>query len=658
MKQLRNFLLIIPVILGVISCNTDDLKSDIDSLKDRVTNLEAQVQLLNENLNALRVLAEGGKTIQSYVYDEETGKYTVKLSDGSEIVLTQGTKGEATTPSITISEDGYWVINGEKQPTKAEGSDAATPKFRINSEAYWQVDLDGDGPKDFENVLDENGNPVKATTDESISMSDEFFESVEVKDGYLVVKLKENGKTYSLPIVEDLICEIVDPEQGFKDGVLTVGYGQPVELTVKVKGDNYAVTAPAGWTAVLGEPNAETNEAKLSLVAPAKSSALSRATADNTKDLTLQVNSGISWAVDKIQVVAEEVIDSYYALYEAGETLNLVSGLSINKETYGEAQLVNSNDFEFTTDYKVYFIDPSVDLNWTSTINFPNLILIGNSSAMKSKITPTKQMKISNEDGNGIFVSYNLEINTENVMNNDGSAKTYLLAQNGNSSFGTVIFSNTNLICLSGQALTYISPNNRSIENLVVENCKFAYDKGAQQQWVVSVGSSTAKYGTLKFKNNIFYCKELGLTSNFKLYNGNKSSINKVIIENNTFINLGTVNVTSTTGVIYAENLTEAEISKNIFYAKDGSADYNYMVFRITNPISQGINNDNIAYRNDGTTRLWQMFYSSGGVSCAWEGAGEMQKITDNPFEGGKFDPATGTFVPNSTYSGYGATIE
>lgn len=658
MKQLRNLLLIIPVILGVISCNTDDLKNDIDSLKDRVTNLEAQVLLLNENLNSLRVLVEGNKTIQSYVYNEETDKYTVKLSDGSEIVLTQGTKGEATTPSISISEDGYWVINGEKQDTKAEGTDAATPKFRINSEGYWQVDLDGeDGPGTFENVLDQNGAPVKASTDQSISMSDEFFESVKEENGCLVVTLKDGGKTYSLPIVEDLICEIVDPEEGFKDGVLTVGYGQSVELTVKVKGDNYAVTAPAGWTAVLGEPDAETNEAKLSLVAPA-ATALSRATADNTRDLTLQVNSGINWAIDKIQVVAEEVIESYYSLYEAGETLNLISGLSINKETYGEAQLVNSNDFEFTTDYKVYFIDPSVDLNWTSTINFPNLILIGNSSAVKSKITPTKQIKISNEDSNGIFVSYNLEINTENVMNNDGSAKTYLLAQNGNTSFGTVIFNNTDLICLAGQALTYISPNNRSIENLVVENCKFAYDKGTQQQWVVSVGSSTATYGTLKFKNNIFYCKELGLTSNFKLYNGNKSSIKKVIIENNSFINLGTVNGSSTTGVIYAENLTEAEISKNIFYAKDGSADYNYMVFRITNPISQGINNDNIAYRNDGTTRLWQMFYSSGGISCAWEDAGDMQKITDNPFEGGKFDPATGTFVPNATYSGYGATIE
>lgn len=658
MKQLRNLLLIIPITLGIVSCSTDDLSKDIDSLKDRVANLEAQVQLINENLNSLRILAEGGKTIQSYVYDEATGKYTVTLSDGSEIVLTQGTKGSVSTPSISISEDGYWVINGEKQTTKAEGSDAATPKFRINSDGYWQVDLDGDGPKDYENVLGEDGEPVKATTDQSISMSDEFFESVEEKDGCLVVKLKDGGQTYSLPIVANLVCEIVDPTEGFKDGILTMGYGKTVKLTVKIKGDRYSVTAPAGWTAILGEPDAETNEAILSLSAPAKASTLSRATADNTKDLTLQVNSGVNWAVDKIQVVAESVVDSYYELYEAGETLNIVSGISINKETYGEAKLVDSNDFEFTTDCKVYFIEPSVEVNWQATDNFPNLLLIGNSSSVKSKITPVKQIKLSNLEGNGIFVSHNLEINTENVMNNDNSAKTYLLAQNGNSSFGQIVFDHTDIICLSGQALTYISPNNRSIDNLVIENCKFEFNKGTQQQWLISVGSSTATYRTMTFKNNIFYCKEAGLTSNFKLFNGNQATISKIIIDNNSFINLGTVNSTSTTGVIYAKDLADAEINKNIFYAKDGSVDYNYIVFRITNPITKGTSADNIAYRNDGTTRLWQMFYSSNGVSCAWEGAEEMQKIAENPFDGGKFDPSTGTFVPNSTYSGYGATIE
>ena len=42
------------------------------------------------------------------------------------LVLTacQGEKGEdGNTPSVEISEDGYWVINGEKTDVKAKGED-------------------------------------------------------------------------------------------------------------------------------------------------------------------------------------------------------------------------------------------------------------------------------------------------------------------------------------------------------------------------------------------------------------------------------------------------------------------------------------------------------------------------------------------------------
>lgn len=129
-----------------------------------------------------------------------------------------------------------------------------------------------------------------------------------------------NGEQYSLPVVEDLTCEIVTTDlQGYKDGILTVGSGKTVKIPVKVSGDNYAVTAPYGWTAVLGEVSDGT--ATLSLTAPLTNVPASRATADNTKDLVLQVNKGVNWAIDKIQVVAVEVVDSYYDLYNSGEDI-------------------------------------------------------------------------------------------------------------------------------------------------------------------------------------------------------------------------------------------------------------------------------------------------------------------------------------------------
>ena len=62
----------------------------------------------------------------------------------------------------------------------------------------------------------------------------------------------------------------------------------------------------------------------MSITAPASAVANTRATADNGADVTVQVNKGASWAVAKIQVKAVEVVDSYYAVYNAGGNLSLI----------------------------------------------------------------------------------------------------------------------------------------------------------------------------------------------------------------------------------------------------------------------------------------------------------------------------------------------
>lgn len=661
MKQFRNLLLFIPLAFGIVSCDTDDLKKDIDDLKDRVTNLEAQVQIFNENLNALRVLTQDdAKTIKNWSLDQATGKYTIELSDGQTIVLTQGVKGSATTPDIKIGADGYWYIDGKKQSVKAQGSDAPTPEFRITSEGYWQVDLDGisGSQYDFEDVTDETGAPVKATISGSINMEDQFFKSVREENGFLVVEVKGYDEPIKLPIDADLVCEIVRTSiTGLKDDVLTVGYGMEVEFTVKVNGERYAVTAPAGWTAVLGEPAPETNEATLKLIAPAQLSTLSRATADNTTDLTLQVNNGVNWAVDKIKVVAENVVASYYDEYNSGKEIGIGDFVVSSNKFGGDAAVKITAENSVITKAGVYFIEPGVEATYEGTENIDYIVVIGNNSSVKSKIQVKKQIKI-NQTNIGCFVFSNMNVDASQTAGDKGL--TYMMALNSNNALNNVVLYNSNVTLAKGQAFTYISPNNRSISNLLFENCKFDFVNGTQQQWLVSAASSTATYGILTFRNNIFYCREVGLTSNFKLFNNNEAAtINNIVIENNSFINLGAVNNGSATGLVYAGKLLDTTIKNNIFYSKDGSVDYKYLVYRIAATISTGTNTDNIAYRNDGTTNVWQLCFSDKDKgSCAWDNAGDLQKIQDDPFDGGTFTPSTGTFIPNSTYSAYGATIE
>lgn len=662
---MKTFKFLMPFMLAVLvfaGCDTDDLRNDIDELKNRVESLEAQVASINENMNALRVLIDGNKTISSYTYDETTGAYTLTLSDGSEITLTQGKTGTVNYPTIGIDENGNWTINGESLGQPAVGQNGATPEFRIEENTnYWQVKF---GTGEWQYVLNSNGENVQATT-ETINTGDQFFKSVEVKDGYLVVVLNdENSQTLKMPIVDGLTCEIItEGVSGFDGNVLFVAAGATVKLNVNISGDNSIVTAPNGWIATLSEP--VDGKAELSLTAPAPASAsastFTRATADNTKDVVVQANKGINWAVDKIQVQigdgeqgggddGDGEIINYLEKYNSGETIT-IAGVQINKEKFGEAQQVTDANFAFTADHVVYFIDPSVEVNYSSTVNFPNLILIGTNSSQKSKLTPTKQIKISNEAANGIFLISNMEINAQNVMKDDGSAKTYLLTQNGNSSFGQVIFDNVKFLSLSGQPLTYISPNNRSISDFTIQNSSLEFSSGTQQQFIISLGQSTATYPSINLVNNVFYSKDSkALLTKFKLFNGQKATIGNLKMHNNTFVNLAT----ETTFYVCAETVNTIDVTKNLYYT-DAALSNNCGLIRATTFPTGTFCNDNIVYKVSSDFN-WQVLF--GGMKNGFDGAVENEIIESNPFDGGKFDLATGTFVPNSTYSGYGATIK
>ncbi len=49
----------------------------------------------------------------------------------------QGQQGASA--DISISEDGYWVINGEKTEVKAQGADGSTPTIAINEDGFWVI---------------------------------------------------------------------------------------------------------------------------------------------------------------------------------------------------------------------------------------------------------------------------------------------------------------------------------------------------------------------------------------------------------------------------------------------------------------------------------------------------------------------------------------
>ncbi|WP_336527285.1 PL29 family lyase N-terminal domain-containing protein [Bacteroides acidifaciens] len=657
MNYFKSFLLTAFALFTLAACNTDDLRDDVDNLKGRVESLEAQINLLNDNMTAIKRLLEGGQTITEIT--QTNGTYTLKLSGGETVTLTQGSAGEIKYPEISVNDEGQWVVNGEVltqngvpvQAVGTPGNDGITPKFRLTDDgSYWQVSYDNG--TSWQDVLDESGNKVSAVNNGSSggSSTDTFFESAGIDESgdFFVIQLKGQTESISIPIVKDLLCEIIEPAEGMNKGYWEIGSGATATTTVKVKGDNIIVTAPAGWVATISEPDTETNEATLSITAPA-STIKTRATADNSSDVTLQVNKGANWAVAKIQVKAIEIIDSYYALYEAGETIT-IGGINVNKDTFGEATLITTENPNITNK-GIYFISPEVEAEYTASGGYAQLIIIGNSSTQKSQLKVSSQIKLveTASDASGIFICQNITLDARNTLNAENKT-SYPIVQNKNGAFGSIILQDCHILLPKGQPLSYISNSNRSIDYFLMENCVVPISSTDNNKFILSLSTSTAAYNKVSFKNNIFYCVDEGKSATgFKLMNGEKATATEFTLTNNTFVNV----YTATTFYVYLTSLPNIHITHNLIYAKPAMPN-TCGIFRLTNNPESGECNSNICYKAENTNN-WQIFF--GGIGKGMDGAEEVNIITSDPFEGGTFDIANGVFIPNAEFAEYGASI-
>ena len=621
MNYFKSFLLTAFALFTLAACNTDDLRDDVDNLKGRVESLEAQINLLNDNMTAIKRLLEGGQTITEIT--QTNGTYTLKLSGGETVTLTQGSAGEIKYPEISVNDEGQWVVNGEVltqngvpvQAVGTPGNDGITPKFRLTDDgSYWQVSYDNE--TSWQDVLDESGNKVSAVNNGSSGggSSDTFFESAGIDESgdFFVIQLKGQNESISIPIVKDLLCEIIEPAEGMNKGYWEIGTGATATTTVKVKGDNIIVTAPAGWVATVSEPDTETNEATLSITAPA-STIKTRATADNSSDVTLQVNKGANWAVAKIQVKAIEIIDSYYALYEAGETIT-IGGINVNKNAFGEATLITTENPNITNK-GVYFISPEVEAEYTASGGYAQLIIIGNSATQKSQLKVSSQIKLveTASDASGIFICQNITLDARNTLNAENKT-SYPIVQNKNGAFGSIILQDCHILLPKGQPLSYISNSNRSIDYFLMENCVIPISSTDNNKFILSLSTSTAAYNKVSFKNNIFYCVDEGKSATgFKLMNGEKATATEFTLTNNTFVNV----YTATTFYVYLTSLPNIHITHNLIYAKPAMLN-NCGIFRLTNNPESGECNSNICYKAENTNN-WQIFF--GGIGKGMDGA-------------------------------------
>ena len=232
MKTITRILASAALLAGVFTACSDlsDLEKRVDSLESRVTALEKVIPTLNSNIEGLQTLMNS-TTINSAV--QSNGTWTITLSNGETITLTQGSIGVGNAPVMSVDKDGYWMVNygwgaeyilkGEEK-VKAIGTDGYTPAFGVDAEGYWTVSYDGG--KTFQQVLGADSKPVSALP--AGEVQDPYFEAVELVDGILNITLR-GGEAVTVPVVADFLCAI--EAQGAQ--TFNAGETKPYNVTLK-----------------------------------------------------------------------------------------------------------------------------------------------------------------------------------------------------------------------------------------------------------------------------------------------------------------------------------------------------------------------------------------------------------------------------------------
>lgn len=243
--------MLLSAILSVLSCiNTDDIEGQIEALNQRISRLEETVGTINNNTIALRAFMKENIVIVGLTANGN--EYTLELSDGKKVTVTDGVNAPTVVPLISVTGKGEWMMsidNGTTWSPVAGASDAfsetgQTPLVKIDKDGFWLVSTDGGN--EYSQILGENGKPLSAVDGMLTGNISKFFKEVKAEDDRFSVVLK-TGEVLVIPIVESFYLTAKDYSD--KDVIFL---NQTIEYKVEMADVKDAFfQVPDGWSAVL-----------------------------------------------------------------------------------------------------------------------------------------------------------------------------------------------------------------------------------------------------------------------------------------------------------------------------------------------------------------------------------------------------------------------
>lgn len=290
-------MVVFSILGGCMGQDIDELRKDVAEQAARLAALETWQKQVNSNITALQDLLNAqqqGKSILSVTSTEEG--YTIRLTDGTELTVRHGAKGEAgavTTPTIGVrdSTNGnyYWTINGELlkgnhgRPVQAnggqgdkgeQGTPGITPQIRINSTTNeWEISIDNGVTWESTYVKATGAKGDKGDTGAPGSSGSSGGDSVFAAEDAIVVGADEvtfklaDGSSFKVPLCKALSLSFDG------DGPYGAGIRQKIEIGFTINGtipSNLKVYAAgnAGWDASAELTNVSDGKGILHLTAP------------------------------------------------------------------------------------------------------------------------------------------------------------------------------------------------------------------------------------------------------------------------------------------------------------------------------------------------------------------------------------------------------
>ena len=205
MRKIINIIICLTSFLLITGCSDyddSDLRNRIDSLKERIQALHAKADLMEAELKDLSYITNGN--VISSIQQDSDGKYVITYKDNNdkEHSLVIATNEDVIdVPIVGVGEENgvffwttvaggqtSWLLDetGNKIPVSGH-----MPDISVSEDGYWMIDG---------NLLkDPNGNPVEANTDKT-----SVFKGAEMNaDGDLVLTLGD-GSVITLPVIGNL----------------------------------------------------------------------------------------------------------------------------------------------------------------------------------------------------------------------------------------------------------------------------------------------------------------------------------------------------------------------------------------------------------------------------------------------------------------------